>query len=133
MANAGARDSFGRGGSEDVLREAIVVVLGADFKIETMVDPGSGSAAPLRTPPAAEPPPPSPDSAGPGEQRARDQARQGIRPTRADRGPTEIGPDERDAVASRDDTDLDDGAASHRELLTRHLGAEIITEDEPDG
>ena len=40
MANAGARDSFGRGGSEDVLREAIVVVLGADFKIETMVDPG---------------------------------------------------------------------------------------------
>ena len=41
MANAGARDSFGRGGSEDVLREAIVVVLGADFKIETMVDPGA--------------------------------------------------------------------------------------------
>jgi DNA polymerase III subunit gamma/tau len=133
MANAGARDSFGRGGSEDVLREAIVVVLGADFKIETMVDPGSGSAAPPRTPPAAEPPPPSPaPPPNSGEPRARNQARQGIRPTRADRGPTEIGPDERDAVASRDDTDLDDGAASHRELLTRHLGAEIITEDEPD-
>ena len=48
MSNAGARDSFGRGGSEDVLREAIVVVLGADFKIETMVDPsaspGDGTA-----------------------------------------------------------------------------------------
>ena len=133
MANAGARDSFGRGGSEDVLREAIVVVLGADFKIETMVDPGSGSAAQPRTPPAAEPPPSSPDSTPiPSEPRARDQARQGIRPTRADRGPTETGPDERDAVASRDDTDLDEGTASHRELLTRHLGAEIITEDEPD-
>ena len=38
MANAGARDSFARGGSEDVLREALVVVLGADFRIETMVD-----------------------------------------------------------------------------------------------
>ena len=41
MANAGARDSFGRGGSEDVLREALVVVLGTDFRIETMVDAGS--------------------------------------------------------------------------------------------
>ncbi len=73
MSNAGARDSFGRGGSEDVLREAIVVVLGADFKIETHGRPGGlggvprdwtqprgpTSAAPPRTPPAAEPPPPS--------------------------------------------------------------------------
>ena len=133
MANAGARDSFGRGGSEDVLREAIVVVLGADFTIETMVDPAAGSAAPPRTPSAAEPPPPIPSSPpSPGESRGRDQARQGIRPTRADRSPTESGPDERDAVASRDDTDLDEGADSHRELLTRHLGAEIIAEEDPD-
>ena len=110
-----------------------MVVLGADFTIETMVDPGSGSAAPPRTPPAAEPPPPSPASpSSPGEPRARDQARQGIRPTRAGRGPAETGPDERDAVASRDDTDLDEGADSHRDLLTRHLGAEIIAEEEPD-
>jgi DNA polymerase-3 subunit gamma/tau len=145
MSNAGARDSFGRGGSEDVLREAIVVVLGADFTIETMVDPGGGSGgsggvppgsdtapssastAPQRTPPPETASPPSP-----GEPRVRDQARQGIRPTRADRGPTETGPDERDAVASRDDTDLDEAAASPGELLTRHLGAEIIAEDEPD-
>ena len=51
MANPGARDHFARGGSEDVLREAIVVVLGADFKIETMVDvSASPSSAPIRTP-----------------------------------------------------------------------------------
>ena len=52
MSNAGARDSFARGGSEDVLREAIVEVLGADFLIETMVDPsatpGGAPARPLR-------------------------------------------------------------------------------------
>ena len=133
MANAGARDSFGRGGSEDVLREAIVVVLGADFAIETMVDPGSSSTAPTRTPPAAELPPPEPVSApDPRQPRTRDQARQGIRPTREDRGPAATGPDERDAVASRDDTDVDDAAESPRDLLTRHLGAEIIAEDEPD-
>jgi DNA polymerase-3 subunit gamma/tau len=133
MSNAGARDSFSRGGSEDVLREAIVVVLGADFTIETMVDSGSGSAGPARTPHGAEPPAPSPPSPPtPAEPMARDQARQGIRPTRTDRGPTEAGPDERDALASRDDSDLDESATSHRELLTRHLGAEIIAEDEPD-
>jgi DNA polymerase-3 subunit gamma/tau len=158
MSNAGARDSFGRGGSEDVLREAIVVVLGADFKIETLVDPGgsggvptgmntapggsgsvppgldrapgSGSAAPARTPPAAEPPPASTDPT-PNSGEARDLARQGIRPTRSDRGSTQTGPDERDAMASRDDTELDDADTSPRELLTRHLGAEIIAEDQP--
>ena len=54
MTNAGARDSFGRGGSEDVLREAMVVVLGADFKIEAMVEPGNASAASPRTPPPAD-------------------------------------------------------------------------------
>ena len=146
MSNAGARDSFGRGGSEDVLREAIVVVLGADFTIETMVDPGgsggvppgltpapgAGSPAPARTPSAPEPLPAPASPPSPSEARARDQARQGIRPTRGDRGPAEASPDERDALASRDDTDLDESATSHRELLTRHLGAEIIAEDEPE-
>ncbi|QGN35642.1 DNA polymerase III subunit gamma and tau [Microlunatus sp. Gsoil 973] len=45
MPNAGARDSFGRGGSEDVLREALITVIGADLKIETMVDPSAGGSA----------------------------------------------------------------------------------------
>lgn len=38
-SNAGARDSFTRAGNEAVLREAILAVMGADFAIETMVDP----------------------------------------------------------------------------------------------
>ena len=45
MSNAGARDSFARGGNEDVLREAIVVVMGADFAVETMVDPSATPSA----------------------------------------------------------------------------------------
>ena len=44
MPNAGARDSFGRGGSEDVLRDALIAVIGADLKIETMVDPSAGGS-----------------------------------------------------------------------------------------
>ena len=135
MTNPGARDSFGRGGSEDVLREALVVVLGVDFKIETMVEPGNASAASPRTPPPAAPtssavsPEPAPVP-GPADARSREQARQGIRPTREDEGPAATGPDERDEAVSRDDDDLDDGTESHRDLLTRHLGAEIIAEEE---
>jgi DNA polymerase-3 subunit gamma/tau len=144
MSNAGARDHFGRGGSEDVLREAIVVVLGADFKIETMVDVSANPApASARTAdpsaleesappssaspaPAAEPIAPEPPAAV--DPALREQARRGIRPTR--KGLEGRADDERDAAASRDDSDLDETAESHTELLARHLGAEIIAEEE---
>ncbi|MDN5804249.1 MAG: DNA polymerase III subunit gamma and tau, partial [Microlunatus sp.] len=39
MAGIGPRDSFAKGGSEDILREALNVALGVDFRIETIVDP----------------------------------------------------------------------------------------------
>ncbi len=133
MTNAGARDSFGRGGSEDVLREALVVVLGADFKIEAMVEPGNASAASPRTPPPAAParePAPSVEQV---DTRVREQVRQGIRPTREDRGSAGTSPDDRDEAVSRDDDVLDEATESHRDLLTRHLGAEIIAEEDADG
>ncbi|HZA05847.1 MAG TPA: DNA polymerase III subunit gamma and tau [Propionibacteriaceae bacterium] len=132
MTNAGARDSFGRGGSEDVLREALVVVLGADFKIETLVEPGNASAGLPRTPRPAAEPSAATAVAEPAESRVREQARQGIRSTREDRGPADAGPDERDEAASRDDDVVDEGGESHRDLLTRHLGAEIIVEEDAE-
>jgi DNA polymerase-3 subunit gamma/tau len=49
MAGIGPRDSFAKGGSEDILREALNEALGVDFRIETIVDPsvssGSGRGA----------------------------------------------------------------------------------------
>jgi DNA polymerase-3 subunit gamma/tau len=104
MANAGARDSFGRGGSEDILREALVVVLGADLRIATVVEPASES----RVGSAQQP------------------------QTAATQLPTTTHPmnsDDRDAAANLDDADLDDRTESHTELLARHLGAEIIAEE----
>nr|WP_294693899.1 DNA polymerase III subunit gamma and tau [uncultured Friedmanniella sp.] len=144
MANVGARDSFSRGGSEDVLREALVVVLGADFRIETMVEGGPSTPPPVTRPApvdqqaaaswdAPAPPPASPAAPVPPPEPARsetrDQLRQQIRPTR--QGPAAAGADdERDAVATRNDSDLEETAESHTELLARHLGAEIIAEEE---
>ena len=118
MSNAGARDSFARGGNEEVLREAIVVVMGADFAIETMVDPSaSQSSAGSRTPQSARTPtarPPAPDSSL----------------ARATNGaPSSIAEDP-DEAASRDDSDLKEDQQSHTELLARHLGAEIIAEED---
>jgi DNA polymerase-3 subunit gamma/tau len=36
---AGARDSFVGGGSEEILRQAAIDMIGADWKIEVAVDP----------------------------------------------------------------------------------------------
>jgi DNA polymerase III subunit gamma/tau len=115
MSNAGARDSFARGGNEDVLREAIVVVMGADFAIETMVDPSASAPGPSRTPQTARPPEPSaPESSA----------------TRTTNGAPNAIAEDPDAAASRDDSDLDENAESHAELLARHLGAEIIAQED---
>jgi DNA polymerase-3 subunit gamma/tau len=146
MANVGARDSFSRGGSEDVLREALVVVLGADFRIETMVEGGPSAPPPVTRPAPVDeqaaaswdaPAPPTAEPAAatsaptpePVRSETSEQLRQQIRPTR--QGPATAGTDdERDAVATRNDSDLEESAESHTELLARHLGAEIIAEEE---
>ncbi len=61
MTNAGARDSFTRGGNEDILTDALVQVLGAELRIEAIVDPGAnpgGGTPPAGPPPAGQPPAP---------------------------------------------------------------------------
>ena len=239
MANVGARDSFAKGGSEDILREAIIVALGVDLKIEAMVDPsvavssapparpqttpdraaaswnqaaadlgpephderadpppdtpaggerrpgaGAGVASststgpsstvststgptstgptstgptstqttPTERPPLGRPPRgttstgttstgrstpgPSPTDPSPHGSAPRtaapglpERARQRIRPTR--QGPVQTpADDDPDAAAALDDSDLDESNESHAELLARHLGAEIIAEEE---
>ncbi|HYP45811.1 MAG TPA: DNA polymerase III subunit gamma and tau [Propionibacteriaceae bacterium] len=156
MPNAGARESFAKGGSEDILREALVVVLGADLKIEVTVDPAAGglqsaavrTTAPERAAASWDAPPrpatplasaeqgdadlsPSAGGATTGsttlDPALPEQARHGIRPTR--KGAAASGVDERDAAVHPDDSDLDEGAETHTQLLARHLGAEIIAEE----
>ena len=45
FSNAGARESFAKGGSAEIVRQAAIDVVGADWKIETIVDPGAQVAA----------------------------------------------------------------------------------------
>ena len=119
MSNTGARDSFARGGNEDVLREAIVVVMGADFAVETMVDPGATSSEAASRTSQAVPPPAGPTPSAPD-----------ISATRTTNGAPNPIAEDPDAAASRDDSDLDENAESQTQLLARHLGAEIIAEED---
>ncbi|MDP9397579.1 MAG: DNA polymerase III subunit gamma and tau, partial [Actinomycetota bacterium] len=138
MQSAGARDRILAGGNDEIVRQALIDVLGVDWKVEAVVDGGAarghGVVAPgprgvttpaptparvapeprpgvdLRRAPAAAMPVPSP-VAGPGAEAL---------PPRA---PAVDEP-------SPDDPDLDEAGMTHLELLQRNLGARVIEEYE---
>ena len=114
MVNAGARDSFLRGGSDEIVREALVRVLGVDWKVDAIVDP---SASPTPAPAAAAPAPaPAPSGRAAAEAAVAAEAAQ-----QAD------GPKVED-TPSADDADADEHDLTHHDLLARELGAKVIGE-----
>ncbi|ROR89283.1 DNA polymerase III subunit gamma and tau [Nocardioides aurantiacus] len=145
---AGARDSFLGGGSEEILRQAAIDMVGADWKIETVVDsatdPGAQTAMRVTrpaVPDAPEPPsgpePPDPGpaataQAAPPRAGASEAARARIAATRGPGAPEgEQGPrEDPDADAHRDDPSAADNGIDTTELLARELGATVI-EDIP--
>ena len=114
-----------------LLHEALIEVLGADLRIETMVDPSvSGPPAAQATPPSSlEEPTTAPDAARIGAE-SRERARQDIRPTRHGQSSAAADVDDRDAMAHPDDADVDRDGESHTELLARQLGAQVIAEED---
>jgi DNA polymerase-3 subunit gamma/tau len=106
----------------------MVVVMGADFGIETMVDPS--------TVPNAAPNAPAVNVPAPHTQSPATQPRVPRSPTpdsakfRATNGARHDHAEDPDSVASRDDSDLEEDPESQTELLARHLGAEIIAEED---
>ncbi|MFV0405691.1 MAG: DNA polymerase III subunit gamma and tau [Propioniciclava sp.] len=159
VSNPGARESLGRGGSEDILRESLLAVLGIDPRIVTVE--ASGDPAPRVTthPGAATGPGPGPSSAPSPDPQPLAAPASG----QPDRGPagnqpeaesppprtggtgaaearrniegTRMGrgpePDE-PATESRDDPDLDERELGSDELLTTYLGAEFLGEETPE-
>ncbi len=122
LSNVGARESFGRGGSPDVLREAILEVLGVALHIEPIVDAWAAPAAATPVPsPAAQPAP-----AVPARSAAAQEARANLRATRSQATPPDPEPEEE---PSREDDVVEDSASTD-ELMIRHLGAELIAEDD---
>ncbi|HEY6932269.1 MAG TPA: DNA polymerase III subunit gamma and tau [Marmoricola sp.] len=145
--NAGARDSFLGGGSEEILRQAAIDLIGADWRVEAIVDPSAqpGAEPPIQVTRPAVPPTAPPDEAtpaapetpphGPADPPAPQtiaRARGNIQPTRRGPGREAVGPggpvDDPDAEAHRDDPDADDSGLDSTELLQRELGATVIEE-----
>ncbi|HSN11635.1 MAG TPA: hypothetical protein VLS51_05980, partial [Propionibacteriaceae bacterium] len=150
FANQGARDSFLRGGSDDVLRDALVEVMGADLVISAVME-GEGRPAPASSAPASSAPAPAPaasDSpASPDSPDAADEAEPVEAPVATDewRADPEVpAPARSDLLAraraeaaapedpaadfgERDDPDVDDTDAES--LLREMLHAEVIDDE----
>jgi DNA polymerase-3 subunit gamma/tau len=47
FSNSGARESFVHGGSPEIVRQAAIDVVGADWRIDAIVDPGAKADAPI--------------------------------------------------------------------------------------
>jgi DNA polymerase-3 subunit gamma/tau len=152
FANAGARDSFVSSGCTDVVHQAAIDVVGADWQIDTIVDPGaqphgtptvtkaatepnpSAAAAPAAPETPDAPPEWASDDPTPAESSdtrvAAAAAREAISQTR----PTGTGAprsDEltaADAEVRRDDLDADPEGLGTEDLLARELGASMIEE-----
>ena len=122
LANVGARESFGRGGSPDVLREAILEVLGAALHINPIVDETATAPTPSGS---LEPTPPPRSPASPPRSQAAQAARSNLRATRS-----QATPPEPTTEPSRDDAVVDDAGETTDELLMKHLGAELIGEED---
>jgi DNA polymerase III subunit gamma/tau len=151
FSTPGIRDTFiNRSDHQEYVRQAMIDVLGVDWRVEAIVDAkgsvaspghGSGRATPRisaqpaavaqpstgpATPAPAQPPPaPSPKASA----ESVGQARGAIRPTRngGDSGGEDQAPSS-DDEAHPDDPDADDAGLGHDELLERELGARVIEE-----
>lgn len=123
LANTGAKESFARGGNSEVLREAILEVIGAAFHIELILD----ATADAPKPAAAAPAPAAASPTSPERAAMIEEARANIRPTRSAPSPSE--PPEEEVEPDRDDEVVDTGDASGEELLMKHLGAELLGDE----
>ncbi|WP_377270155.1 DNA polymerase III subunit gamma and tau [Peterkaempfera sp. SMS 1(5)a] len=138
FVNPGARDSFVNSKSDEILHQAIADTLGADWRIECIVDP-SGSPAP---PPAAQggggwsgggggfdtprPPAPAPAPAPAAQTAPRPQAAAAPAPAPVRAAPPPVAPE--DDIPEDDDPDLNEEAFSGQDLIVRELGATVLEE-----
>jgi DNA polymerase-3 subunit gamma/tau len=126
MVNAGARDSFAGGGSDEIVREALIQVLGVDWKVEAIVDPSVSPSGPAPDRPAsAAPAAPDEPAADPVPSAERPRAVGAARAAAESVAAADPSPE---AEPSPDDPDADDGDVSHQDLLARELGARAIGE-----
>ncbi|MCD6639660.1 MAG: DNA polymerase III subunit gamma and tau [Nocardioides sp.] len=162
FSSEGPRDSFTRGGSDEILRQTAIDVVGMDWRIDTIVDPSGGGGpapassaprtqvpevqlreappeppaeAPYAAPPASAPAPGVPEWVAEQDQ-VQEQAGSGLAAARARAGELHGGPEvpdyDIDGEVDPDDPDAETSAMSSEALLSQQLGAELIEEIKHD-
>jgi DNA polymerase-3 subunit gamma/tau len=147
LVNAGARDSFTRTGSPEIVRQALIDVLDVDWRVEAVVDPtadpaGATRSAELHASPGSTVAPASAERSGPPSDRPASPSALGAhapaaaagatdpvhgRPAKAETASVEVTGTE---GTGSDDPEL---GLSGADLLARELGASVIAEydDQP--
>ncbi len=115
MPDIGLVKGFPAHGYDEIVRQALIDVLGVDWQVEAVLDP-SRAATPA-TPKAAAPAERIPENES--KQSAAERARQTVANAEAAARPAD--------QAAPDDPDLDD-AVNHQQLLATQLGATTIEE-----
>jgi DNA polymerase-3 subunit gamma/tau len=154
FSSSGLRDNFHGSNREETLRESLSEVTGVEWKIDAIVDPSAGTAAPGPLPVASAPPPIAPTvsasrgSTAPGASAsAPPNPSSGANPgpstaSTPSTSPTAFGtpgsagpppfaqpttPPEEDEPDD-DDEDVADAGPTARDLLVRELGATVLEE-----
>ena len=127
LVNAGARDSFVASGGDQIVHEALIKVLGVDWKVEAIVDP-STSPAPARSAPQVASHRPGTAATPPLRPAATSGADRMSLATGSAVGDTSLDHSASDDAPSIDDADADQTGLSHQDLLQRELGAKVIGE-----
>jgi DNA polymerase III subunit gamma/tau len=110
FSTPGLRDAFvGRSDHQDYVREALIQVLGVDWKVEAIVDPSVAQTTSL-----------APDAPDEPAGRREGAARPSQRTPQATAGD--------DSAPSVDDPDAEDAGLTSHDLLARELGAKVIGE-----
>src|SRR5699024_8940441 len=123
LVNAGARDSFVRSGSDEILRQALHQVLGVQWRDETVVDRSAQPGAGPELAPADDARTfPSEQESGSHDRRAPASVHAAIARGAED---TTVNPD---SDVDINDPEAHSEAVNPEELVSRELGAEVIDE-----
>ena len=137
FSNAQMRENFDNGTHPELVRQAIIDVLGADLRVEAIIDPSATSDSALPTAPevqarpaAVPPPPPPPEDDGWGPAPAVTGA---VDPHPApDAVPAEDSARDTDQNGVSDEDEDLDGDLTGAALLQRELGASVLSQDSRD-
>ncbi len=130
FANEGKRRGFTTGGKDVMLREALKDILGVEWRIDAVLDNGSGSGG-ARTPP---PPQPPQDNGGWGAPSAPRPPRETPQPRQNTPPPSQVPPppepvDEADEVDPEGDADAgNESVLTGMALIEQVLGGKVIQE-----